>query len=338
VIFQQPSDFLLGEILESHPRGNAPAPSKAKVFERDRLPEEFRLPRGRAEATVTWQRRFPAAEKIMLDTITVRHMPFEFPEEIDPVFIENDHQRSFAFVAGSLLLPYLEPYLIRSMKAAEKHVTDPEILAGLKGFAAQEGQHYRIHMRFNAAVRRAGFPGLEALEKELSDDYQRFTNTKSLRFNLAYAEGFEAITMNMIHSMMGDHGLGEDLPDYLEMIQWHFVEELEHRTVAFDVYNHVCGGYLYRLFVGAWAQWHFIRWIHRVTQYMLSVSPQPERSPEEIAAQNAADRMNHAASPRKPLPALLRTYLPSYSPHQVQIAPGIQHLAEKYTAMAIRTS
>jgi len=274
----------------------------------------------------------------MLDTITVRHMPFEFPEEIDPVFIENDHQRSFAFVAGSLLLPHLEPYLIRSMKAAEKHVTDPEILAGLKGFAAQEGQHYRIHMRFNAAVRRAGFPGLEALEKELSDDYQRFTNTKSLRFNLAYAEGFEAITMNMIHSMMGDHGLGENLPDYLEMIQWHFVEELEHRTVAFDVYNHVCGGYLYRLCVGAWAQWHFIRWIHRVTQYMLSVSPQPKRSPEEIAAQNAADRMNNAASPRKLLPALLRTYLPSYSPHEVQIAPGIQELAEKYTSMATRTS
>ncbi|MEO2174877.1 MAG: hypothetical protein ABGY96_12355 [bacterium] len=41
----------------------------------------------------------------MLDTITVRQMPFEFPDKIDPVFIEGDHQQSFAFIAGSLLLP-----------------------------------------------------------------------------------------------------------------------------------------------------------------------------------------------------------------------------------------
>ncbi len=144
----------------------------------------------------------------MMDTITVRQMPFEFPDEIDPVFIEGDPVRSFAFIAGSLLLPHLEPYLIRSMKAAEKHVTDPRVLEGLKGFAAQEGQHYRMHMKFNATIRRAGFPGLDALEKELSDDYQLFTKTKSLRFNLAYAEGFEALTMNAVKHMMEPDGYG----------------------------------------------------------------------------------------------------------------------------------
>ncbi len=107
----------------------------------------------------------------MMDTITVRHMQFDFPDEIDPVFIEGDHEQSFRFIAGSLLLPHLEPYLIRSMKAAERHITDPKVLEGLKAFSAQEGQHYRMHMRFNATVQRSGFPGLAALEKELSDDY-----------------------------------------------------------------------------------------------------------------------------------------------------------------------
>jgi hypothetical protein len=28
----------------------------------------------------------------MLDTITVRQMPFEFPDEIDPVFIDGEQQ------------------------------------------------------------------------------------------------------------------------------------------------------------------------------------------------------------------------------------------------------
>jgi predicted metal-dependent hydrolase len=140
------------------------------------------------------------------------------------------------------------------MKAAEGHVTDPKVLEGLKAFAAQEGQQYRMHMKFNAAVRRSGFPRLEALEKELADDYQRFTKTKSLRFNLAYAEGFEALTMNSVKHMMEPNGFGDDLPVFMQMVEWHFVEELEHRTVAFDVYDHVCRGYFYRLIVGTWAQ------------------------------------------------------------------------------------
>ncbi len=67
-----------------------------------------------------------------MDGITVRQMAFEFPDEIDPVVFEGNHAQSFGLIAGSLLLPHLEPYLIRSMKAAQKHVTDPKILDGLK--------------------------------------------------------------------------------------------------------------------------------------------------------------------------------------------------------------
>lgn len=274
----------------------------------------------------------------MLDTITVRQMPFEFPDDIDPVFMDGDHKRSFAFIAGSLLLPHLEPYLIRSMKAAEKHVTDPDVLDGLKKFASQEGQHYQMHKKFNATIRRAGFPGLEALEQELSDDYKRFTSTKSLRFNLAYAEGFEALTMNAVKHMMEPNGFGDDLPVFMQMVEWHFVEELEHRTVAFDVYDHVCGGYFYRLFAGAWAQWHFTRWIRRATKYMLKANPQPKRGAEEMAKGKKTVPSIKPAAVKNLLPGLLRIYLPNYSPHNVEISPGIQVLADKYTKMAIKTT
>ena len=274
----------------------------------------------------------------MLDTITVRQMPFEFPDEVEPDFIDGDHAQSFGLIAGSLLLPHLEPYLIRSMKAAQKHVSDPEILEGLKAFSAQEGQHYRMHMKFNASVRRSGFPGLEALEKELSDDYMRFTKTKSLRFNLAYAEGFEALTMNAVKHMMEPDGFGEDLPPFMQMLEWHFMEELEHRNVAFDVYDHVCGGYFYRLVVGIWAQWHFTSWIRRVTRYMLKTSPPPKRSAKELAERQKSSAMPQMVSAGSLLPGLLRIYLPSYTPHDVKISPGIQVLADKYTKMAIKTS
>ena len=273
----------------------------------------------------------------MLDTITVRKMPFEFPDQIEPDFMDGDFERSFSFIAGSLLLPHLEPYLIRSMKAAEKHVTDPVVLDGLKKFASQEGQHYQMHKKFNDTIRLDGFPELEAFEKELSDDYYRFTRTKSMKFNLAYAEGFEALTMNAVKHMMEPNGFGDDLPVFLQMVEWHFVEELEHRTVAFDVYDHVCGGYFYRLFVGIWAQWHFTSWMRRVKNYMLKVRPQPEGTLKEIPSETMA-AMAQPATVGRLLPGLLRIYLPNYSPHDVEISEGIQSLADKYTKMATEAS
>ena len=274
----------------------------------------------------------------MLDEITVRKMPFEFPDEIDAVFFNGDHQRSFSMIAGSLLLPHLEPYLIRSMRAAREHVTDPVVLDGLDRFIRQEAQHYQMHKKFNGTIRLAGFPKLEVLEQELSDDYHRFTNTKSLRFNLAYAEGFEALTMNAIKLMMEPNGFGDDLPPFMQMVEWHFVEELEHRTVAFDVYDHVCGSYPYRLAVGTWAQWHFTSWIRKVANYMLKVRPAPKHPAGEkpIAAK---DRLPEVQPPSitSILPSIFRIYLPNYTPHDVTIAPGIQRLAEKYSAMALET-
>ncbi|MEE3330399.1 MAG: metal-dependent hydrolase [Myxococcota bacterium] len=274
----------------------------------------------------------------VLDTITVRHMPFEFPDEIDPVFIRGDHRSSFTFIAGSLLLPHLEPYLIRTMREARKHVTDPDILAGLDAFSAQEGHHARMHRKFNDAVQRAGFPGLAEMEQKLSDDYRRFSDTKSLRFNLAYAEGFEALTMNAVKLLMEPNGFGEDLPDYMQLVEWHFLEELEHRHVTFDVYDHVCAGYFYRSAVGAWAQWHFSSWIRRVAAYMLKRNPPSRRAAKEALKDGGVMQGPVQPPVLEMIKILFRIHSPSYSPHNVEIAPGIQALAHKYSAMATKIS
>ena len=195
-----------------------------------------------------------------------------------------------------------------------------------------------MHKKFNETIRLAGFPKLEAFEKELSDDYYRFSNTKSLKFNLAYAEGFEALTMNAVKHMMEPNGFGDDLPPYMQMVEWHFVEELEHRTIAFDVYSHVFDDYLYRLFVSIWAQWHFTNWMRRVVAYMLKVRPQKKREENEVINRDERLVEVQPASVGRLLPGLLRIYLPNYTPHSLEISPGIQKLADKYSKMASETS
>jgi predicted metal-dependent hydrolase len=103
----------------------------------------------------------------------------------------------------------------------------------------------------------------------------------------------------------------------MKIFEWYFVEELEHRAVAFDVYDHVCGGYLYRLVVGMWAQWYFTRWIRRATKYMLKANPQPKSKAEEVSKGTKAVPSIRPASVGNLLPGLLRIYLPNYTPHDL---------------------
>jgi len=274
-----------------------------------------------------------------MSKIPVRKMPFEFPEKIDPIVFPDSPERSASVVATSLLLPYLEPYLIRTMKAARPHVSDPELFDDLARFSAQEGQHYRMHMRFNDALRTEHLPRLGEFEKELSDDYQRFSNTWSLRFNLAYAEGFEALTMNAVLFQFTYLSLFDDVDTPVaQLLEWHLIEELEHRTVAFDIYDHVCGGYFYRLAAGIWAQRHFVGWVRRVARYILEELPSDDLSRAAETARKRDGRKLGWLALRRFAPMILRTYMPWYSPHKVAFTAEMQAVSDKYTAMATSTS
>jgi len=270
--------------------------------------------------------------------ITIRQMPFEFPAELDPMVIPGQPEESYGIVGLSLLLPYLEPYLIRTMKEARKHVEDADLRADIDAFNAQEGQHYRQHMRFNDAIRGFGFPGLDALEAELAADYERFSRERSLRFNLAYAEGFEALTTASAHAFF-DEGMNPAMDPHMRaLLEWHLIEELEHRTVAFDVYERVCGGYLYRTAVGLFAQWHMTRWIGRAAACMLAADERVLRECGGRAGRKARRKEASRRFRNNLWPRLRRLHLPGYTPHDIAMTPEMHALAERQTKLASRTS
>jgi hypothetical protein len=266
--------------------------------------------------------------------IVVRQMDFDFPSDIDPVVVEGDPEQSYVMIGLSLLLPYLEPYLIRTMKEAKKEVRDPDLLDDLERFSAQEGQHYRQHMLLNDAIRLQGFPKLAQLEQALEADYRRFSREKSLRWNLAYAEGFEALTTAFARFTFERESDSNTHPQVAALYGWHLVEELEHRTVAFDVYDHLCGGYLYRLFVGLHAQWHMSRFIFRVVRYMLEADPEAIERCGGVANLQARRRASRPELLRRFLPKLLRTYSPRYTPHDIPFEPELVAMATELTAAA----
>lgn len=200
-----------------------------------------------------------------------RVMKFEYPSDMHPHWKKTSPEFSHIVNAGSLAMPFLEPYLIRSMGVAKQHIKDPVLLAEVEDYIAQEAQHFQQHRRFNDILKARGYKCIERLEEQLKRDYTKFSQKRSLKFNLAYAEGFESMALAIGHMLIERRDelfCGAD-PAVSSLVLWHFVEEIEHKNVAFGVYEALYGGYFYRIFGLLYATLHIFAYTGRAYRAML---------------------------------------------------------------------
>lgn len=257
--------------------------------------------------------------------IRVRPIRFSFDELPLGLDAPDEQLGSVLSLLGlSMTMPHLEPYLIRTMKAAGRRIEDEALAEDARRFSQQEGHHYRNHADLNARIRAAFVPAvaeeLAGIESDLEADYQRFTREKSLRFNLAYAEGFEAMTCAAALAM-AEHGAFEGLPGG-EIWAWHMAEEIEHRTVAFEVYEQLVGSYLYRIVVGTRSQAHYLGYIRRLAECMArGLGRRPARRPSDPLR-------------RTTLRNYVRTWSPWYHPRRIALPERVEALLARYTRLA----
>jgi uncharacterized protein len=269
-----------------------------------------------------------------IEAITVRKIVWPFPEHTDPLFIKGHPEESFIYVGFSCLFPYLEPYLIRSMWEAKKRLTDKDLIASLEGFCAQENQHFRQHARFNRTLGLGEISALNTLENEIQSDYKRLSETRSLAFNLAYAEGFEAFTLAITRFVIETGELERVEWPVRDLFRWHFLEELEHRLVAFDVYQNIHGGYFYRTLISLYAHWHLCRFVLRVVSHMRLRDPLAFRQ-----AYGGPWAMLWRLQPflrrvfLRLLPKILWTYTPWYTPHKIPMPDEVKAWSAEYSRM-----
>lgn len=274
-----------------------------------------------------------------MDDIAVRKMVFDIPADVELVFVEDDPELSYAFVGTWFMLPYLEPYLMRSMNAAIEHVSDPVQKEEMRRFVQQEGQHHQQHARANEVIRarKPAYAKLKELEEEMSAEFKAFSKTRSLKFNLAYAEGFECMT-SAASSVQVELGMFDKPGNPLRALAlWHVMEELEHRNVAFEAYRAIGGGYLYRLFVGLWAQAHFLRWGARLAKVMLEADREelkPYDDPQRKARRDAFRKRYWSAV----IPRWLAIYMPWYSPRRLQLPANFEETRQRLSAAAATVS
>jgi predicted metal-dependent hydrolase len=245
-------------------------------------------------------------------SIVVRRIPFEFPDDIAPHWIPGEPELSHMINGASLTMPYLEPFLIRTTREALPLLADPKVRANAVAFMAQEGQHFRAHRRFNDLLKRKGYPELAVIEAAMEASYEQLEKLPLAR-RLAYAAGFESMTIGLTDWVVGDRRrlfAGADAR-VASFVLWHMVEETEHKTVAFDVYRATQSSYLLRAIGVLHASIDVIRFSMRGYKQMLRTDGLWVSSRSRLRLAYQLGRFLWHV-----MPSLLRALLPGHDPRR----------------------
>jgi predicted metal-dependent hydrolase len=168
----------------------------------------------------------------------------------------------FACNILSFVAPPFERYMVTTARQAIPRIADPEVAAEADAFLRQEAIHAREHRHHVAALTKR-YPGLAQVSGEIERRFDRLVETESLEFHLAYAADIEATFTPLFNvwlrhrATLFDNGDSRVAPLFL----WHLVEEIEHRSSAYLLYNAVVAD-----------PWYRLRALPRVFSHMLGCS------------------------------------------------------------------
>lgn len=146
----------------------------------------------------------------------------------------------------SLLFPHGERFFVRAVKHFLDRIDDPGLRAQVKGFFGQEGRHAREHERFNEILRRQGFEIDRFLEAY--DRISRWIEARTPpKLRLAVTAACEHFTAILAEGAFRKGVLDNAAPEMRELLAWHAAEELEHKSVAFDVLQTIDPSYALRM-------------------------------------------------------------------------------------------
>ena len=153
------------------------------------------------------------------------------------------------FDALSVHFPEGERFFIQSVRNFQDRVKEPGLREDIRHFIRQEGQHGIVHDRFNEVMVGQGVD-----VDKITSNLRRFIRSSQKylpeKYQLAMTAAFEHFTATLGEAMLKDETdmFTEADPVMRAMFLWHGVEEVEHKAVAYDVYQTAAGGgYLSRV-------------------------------------------------------------------------------------------
>lgn len=179
--------------------------------------------------------------------IPPRRMDFHFsPQGTDRYYFGGDPFLTSMMTALSAQFPAGESFFVDSVRAFRERIGGKRLRAEVAGFIGQEAMHSKEHLGFNACATQQGFPvdRLEEAMKLVAAFTRKYYSPEMQLAATVCAEHYTAIIAEML---LRDESVQDMLSTDVKMLWlWHALEENEHKSVAFDVFQEVDGRYWLR--------------------------------------------------------------------------------------------
>lgn len=138
--------------------------------------------------------------------------------------------------ALSATFPRGEAFFIEAVKA-HREGADAKLDAEIRAFVRQEINHTREHIAFNRLAEDAGYD-IKAIDTRVAE-MLALTKDRPAIANLAVTMALEHYTAMMAAEFLENPAhFAEADAEVRDMWRWHAAEEIEHKGVAFDTWNH----------------------------------------------------------------------------------------------------
>ena len=163
------------------------------------------------------------------------NIDFKLDSSIPRYWWENDPYKTRMMDAMQLYFPDGERYFITCVRHYRERISDPVLSKHVRDFTRQEAQHGIAHTRFNNLLKEQGLPvdKMLAMQKRRNSFWLKHFSPE---FNLALTAAFEHFTALLAEGFFARKAVmqGAD-PRMKALFAWHAIEEMEHKSVVFNV-------------------------------------------------------------------------------------------------------
>lgn len=139
----------------------------------------------------------------------------------------------------NLLFPEGERFFVRSVHRYLSRIDDPELREAVRGFSQQEGRHANAHEKYFETLEKQGYEIRGFLRFYSWFTYKVMEDVAPPKLRLAATAAAEHFTATLAKGALGTPLFDAADPTMRALLCWHAVEEIEHKSVAFDVLKRV---------------------------------------------------------------------------------------------------
>jgi predicted metal-dependent hydrolase len=179
-----------------------------------------------------------------MDQIPVRPLEFDFGkiEKRDYVWSRTCPEFSVFINALGVHVPYFERYLISALGKAKSKIFDDQLLRDISGIIGQEAHHAKNFLHLNRLLADR-YPKVAKFDSDAKNYFSKHAKSDSLKEMVGFTAGYETFTFlaGLIVLDNYQRWFADSDPVMKALWVWHQVEEVEHGSVAFNVYKNLYG-------------------------------------------------------------------------------------------------